>query len=88
MPFSKIYDYNIPPAGWDTMQAAHNKASDMLGRCPKTHEHSERLAREIIRIYEAGERDPIMIALMATEIEIDAVHRSRGVSDALSTLVH
>lgn len=52
--------------------------TDILGRDPRTHDDAERLAREIIRLYESGGRALLTMALKALETEIHIRHRNRG----------
>ena len=55
---------------WDLMQRAHVKASEMLGRCSHTHEHANRLARTVMRLFDQGLRDDVIIAIMAVAQEM------------------
>ncbi len=55
---------------WNLMQRAHVKASEMLGRCSHTHEHANRLARTVMRLFDQGLRDDVIIAVMAVEQEM------------------
>lgn len=80
MPFRRFPHDHIPPDHWDILQTAHNEASSILGRDPRTHDYAERLAREIMRLYESGGRDPIKMALKAVDTEIAIGHRDRGVA--------
>ncbi len=52
------------------MQAAYNKSCVLLGRCPKTHEAKNDLAREIIKTFETGETEPDRIAEIAAQLEL------------------
>jgi hypothetical protein len=68
---------HIPHDDWEMLQIAHNEASNILGRDPRTHSDADRLAREIICLYESGGRGPIAMALKAVETEIVIGHRNR-----------
>lgn len=54
---------------WDLMQRAHTTASEMLHRCPKTHENADRLARTVMRLFDQGVRDENIIASRAVNEE-------------------
>jgi len=56
---------------WEIMQRAHNRASQLLDRCPKTHERCNDLARVIMVIYESGVRDEDELAAMAANRELN-----------------
>jgi hypothetical protein len=62
---------------WDLMQRAHAKASEMLGRCAHTHEHANRLARTVMKLFDQGLRDELLIAAKAVEHEITATNIAR-----------
>jgi len=71
MPFRGTqYRGTFTPEDLQLMQAAYNKSCVLLGRCPKTHEAKNDLAREIIRTFETGETDPDRIAEIAAELEL------------------
>lgn len=55
MPFRLNFHERIPPDGRAIPQAAHNEAST-LGRDPRTQDFADRIAREIMRLNETGER--------------------------------
>ena len=55
---------------WDLMHRAHVKASGMLGRCSLTHEHVNRLARTVMKLFDQGLRDDLIIAAKAAEQEM------------------
>ncbi|UXN66256.1 hypothetical protein N8E89_24065 (plasmid) [Phyllobacterium sp. A18/5-2] len=57
---------------WDLMQRAHVKASEMLGRCSHTHEHANRLARIVMKLFDQGLRDDLIIAIKAVQQEMTA----------------
>ncbi|PSH65334.1 hypothetical protein [Phyllobacterium sophorae] len=57
---------------WDLMQRAHVKASEMLGRCSHSHEHANRLARTVMKLFDQGLRDDLIIAARAVEQEVTA----------------
>jgi hypothetical protein len=54
---------------WGTMQRAHAKASELLGRCPHTHEHANRLARIVMKLFDRGLRDAEVLAWVAANQE-------------------
>ncbi|MBZ9654595.1 hypothetical protein [Phyllobacterium lublinensis] len=56
---------------WEIMQRAHNQASRLLDRCPKTHERCNDLARIIMAIFESGIRDEDELAAMAANRELN-----------------
>jgi hypothetical protein len=56
---------------WEIMQHAHNRASQLLDRCPKTHERCNDLARIIMAIFESGIRDEDELAAMAANRELN-----------------
>lgn len=60
---------NYSPEEWDLMQRAHDKASEMLHRCPKTHENADRLARTVMKLFGQGLRDEDVIASKAASQE-------------------
>jgi hypothetical protein len=51
------------------MQRAHAKASELLGRCPSTHENANRLARTVMKLFDKGVRDAEVLAWIATNQE-------------------
>jgi hypothetical protein len=53
------------------MQRAHNRASQLLDRCPRTHERCNDLARIIMAIFESGVRDEDELAAMAANRELN-----------------
>jgi hypothetical protein len=55
---------------WEIMQRAHDKASQMLDRCPKTHERCNDLARTIMALFDSGIRDADELAAMAANREL------------------
>lgn len=66
MPFrSSQYQGTFTPSDLQVLQAAYNRCCALLERCPTTHEDKDYVARNIIRIFEAGESDPEKIAMIA-----------------------
>ncbi|NTS30657.1 hypothetical protein HQ945_05265 [Phyllobacterium sp. BT25] len=65
-----LSQHNYSPEDWDLMQRAHAKASQMLGRCYLTHEHANRLARTVMKLFDQGLRDDLFIAAKAVEQEL------------------
>jgi hypothetical protein len=65
----------ISPQGWNTIQQAHDRASIILDRSPKDHEFSERLAREVIRLYKGGIHNVDQIADAAVKNEMAILDR-------------
>ncbi|MEK1888210.1 MAG: hypothetical protein AAAB35_11690 [Phyllobacterium sp.] len=59
----------ILPDDWVVLQTAHDSASRILGRSPKTHPYADRLARQIFRLFDLGHRDPAIIAAIAAQTE-------------------
>lgn len=55
------------------MQKAHDQASKMLDRCPKTHARCNHLAKIVIAIYESGVRDIDELAVMAANRELNVL---------------
>ena len=45
------------------MQIAHQMASAVLQRDPTTHEHADRLARIVMKLFEQGIRDAKTLAM-------------------------
>ncbi|MCO4317614.1 hypothetical protein M8997_010495 [Phyllobacterium sp. 21LDTY02-6] len=62
---------------WEIMQAAHERASRMLDRCPKTHPRCNELARTILTLFDSGIRDEEELAAMAANREL-GVLAARG----------
>lgn len=58
---------------WIILQAAHDKASRILDRSPKTHRYADRLAREIFRLFDHGHRDANIMAAIAAQFETKLV---------------
>jgi hypothetical protein len=56
---------------WEIMQRAHNKASLLLDRCPKTDLRCNELARIIMVMFESGIRDEDDLAAMAANRELN-----------------
>jgi hypothetical protein len=52
-----------------TMQTAHHMASAMLQRDPTTHEHANRLAHIVMKLFNDGKRDVKAIARKAADVE-------------------
>jgi hypothetical protein len=61
---------NYSPDEWDLMQRAHDRASEMLHRGPKTHENADRLARTVMKLFGQGLRDEDILASKATNHEV------------------
>ncbi|MBZ9657287.1 hypothetical protein [Phyllobacterium lublinensis] len=57
------------PDDWLVLQAAHDSASKILGRSPKTHPYADRLAKQIFRLFDLGHRDTAIIAAIAAQRE-------------------
>jgi hypothetical protein len=55
---------------WEIMQQAHDKASRMLDRCPKTHPRCNELARVVMALFDSGVRDAEELAAMAANREL------------------
>jgi hypothetical protein len=55
------------------MQHAHDRASKMLDRCPKTHVRCNQLAKIVIAIYESGVHDIDELAVMAANRELNVL---------------
>lgn len=55
---------------WGIMQRAHEKASQMLDRCPKTHARCNDLARTVMALFDSGVRDEDELAAMAANREL------------------
>ena len=55
---------------WDIMQQAHDKASRMLDRCPKTHPRCNQLARTVMALFDSGVDDTGELAGMAANREL------------------
>lgn len=54
---------------WETMRRALEMASVILQRDPTTHEHADRLARCVMKLFDQGMRDTKLIAAKAAEHE-------------------
>lgn len=73
----KTSPHLILPDDWVVLQVAHDTASRILGRSPKTHPYADRLAKQIFRLFDLGHRDIAIIAAIAAQTE-----RARaGISD-------
>lgn len=55
---------------WETLQRAHDKASRMLDRCPKTHERCNELARTVMALFDSGVRGEDELAALAANREL------------------
>jgi hypothetical protein len=73
MPFSSRDQRIHSTTDWEIMQQAHNQASRMLDRCPKTHARCNHLARIVIAIYQSGVRDIDELAVMAANRELNVL---------------
>lgn len=60
-------------ADWTILQRGHDEASRILGRSARKHEHADRLAREVFRLFDRGHRDPNIIAAIAAQSETKIV---------------
>src|SRR5262245_3340893 len=58
---------------WDVMQRAHDRASLLLGRSPKTDARCNELARTIIAMYESGIHDENELATIAANRELNVL---------------
>jgi hypothetical protein len=58
MPFSSRDQRIHSTTDWDIMQQAHDRASKMLDRCPKTHARCNQLARIVIFKSRSASRQP------------------------------
>jgi len=58
---------------WEVMQRAHDKASLLLGRSPKTDLRCNELARTIIAMYESGIHDEDELATIAANRELNVL---------------
>jgi hypothetical protein len=67
--FSITDDLTYNPEGLATMQRAHQMASAILRRDPTTHEHVDRLARIVMKLFDQGLRDVEAIARKAADEE-------------------
>lgn len=73
MPFRDVmYSGSFRPSEVDILQTAYTECCTLLDRCPKTHEACARMAKLVIIEFEAGNRDPYLIAeqVAAAEIKI------------------
>jgi hypothetical protein len=68
---------------WSTMQTAHQMASAVLQRDPTTHEHAERLARIVMKLFDQGIRDAKTLATQATDEETSISIMEGTPTDAL-----
>ncbi|EJM99396.1 hypothetical protein PMI41_04301 [Phyllobacterium sp. YR531] len=55
---------------WEVMQRAHNKASLMLDRCPKTHPRCNALARTVMALFDSGVHNADELAALAANREL------------------
>lgn len=70
MPFrDPSYLGSFNPAELALLQEAYNLCCDVLGRHPTSHDDKDRLARLVIRVFEANGHDPQTIAAKVAEIE-------------------
>lgn len=56
---------------WDVMQRAHDRASLLLGRSPKTDARCNELARTIVAMYESGIHSEDELATIAANRELN-----------------
>ncbi|WP_146119537.1 hypothetical protein [Phyllobacterium phragmitis] len=54
---------------WRIMQAAYHRATALLGHGPALGKNADRLAREVMRLYNLGYRDIEALAFAAANIE-------------------
>ena len=55
---------------WCILGDAHIKACDLLGEPPMSYKNADRLARHIMKLFDAGVRDFEIIATIAAHHEI------------------
>lgn len=67
----------LSQADWTTLQSAHEQASRFLERSAQKHEHANRLAREVFRLFNQGHRDPNIIAVLAAQLEVALARKSK-----------
>lgn len=67
--FSITDDLTYNSEGLATMRTAHQMASAIIRRDPTTHEHADRLARIVMRLFDQGLRDVEAIARKAADKE-------------------
>ncbi|WP_271898686.1 hypothetical protein [Candidatus Phyllobacterium onerii] len=65
----KIYEDLAYPDGLAAMQTAHHMASAILQRDPTTHEHADRLAGIVMKLFNDGMLDVKAIARKAADLE-------------------
>jgi hypothetical protein len=56
---------------WCILEDAHIRACDLLGEPPVSYKNADRLARHIMKLFDAGVRDFEMIATIAAQREIN-----------------
>lgn len=66
---SKTSPHLLLAADWIVLQAAHDGASKILGRSPTDHRYSDRLAKQVLRLFNLGHRDIAIIAAVAAQTE-------------------
>ncbi|MRG54415.1 hypothetical protein GF108_02305 [Phyllobacterium sp. SYP-B3895] len=71
-------------ADWLVLQAAHDSASKNLGRSPNGHRYSDRLARQVLRLFELGHRDIAIIAAVAAQTERAQAQHSYSLNKILT----
>lgn len=76
--FSILKNTTYTSKDWATMATAHEMASAMLLRDPRTHEHADRLARTVMKLFDRGLRDPKIIADQASEREASLIGLAKG----------
>jgi hypothetical protein len=62
-------DLAYTPEGLAVLQNAHRLASEKLRRDPSIHEHADRLARIVLKLFNHGIRDVKAIAKKAADEE-------------------
>ena len=55
---------------WSILEDAHIKACELLGQPPVSYKNVDRLARHIMKLFDAGVRDFEIIATIAAHREI------------------
>ncbi len=70
MPFSRDYFFGrFKTDELSILQTAYIKACEVLGYCPITSPHKDKLAHQIVQIYECGVSHPDKIAELMVQIE-------------------
>ncbi|MEK1887555.1 MAG: hypothetical protein AAAB35_08280 [Phyllobacterium sp.] len=69
---------------WILLQAAHDAASKNLGRSPTGHRYSDRLAKQVLRLFNLGHRDIAIIAAVAAQTERAQAYQSYSLNKLLT----